>query len=80
MPIELPIETRPLPVPKVHGRGRKGGTGVNLDLLRKMKSGQSIWEVPKAKMESIRSTATIFEITIKVRRLPDSDNYVIFKA
>lgn len=73
------LETKSLPVPAIKGRGRKVGSGANIKLLERMAPGQSIWEVPKEKMESIRATAHNKGIEITVRRQPNSIYYAIWR-
>lgn len=73
-----------IPVPKIVGRGRPRGTGSNLRALAKMKPGDSLWDVPKAKKDSIRTSAFRNKIRLKIRRiaLPDgtlTNNYAIWK-
>jgi hypothetical protein len=64
------IIERDKPVGKVMGRGRKKGSGPNLQLLAKLKPGDSIWEVPEAKMHSLRASAFRAGIKVKVRLTP----------
>lgn len=56
--------------PKVEGRGCKAGIGVNINLLKRMEPGDSIWEVPVRKMRSIKDTATRYGIRLKIRKIP----------
>jgi len=64
---------RQTPVGKVVGRGRKKGSGDNMRLLAKLKKGDSMWDVPKDKMNSIRSSAIRNNIAIKIRWIPDTN-------
>lgn len=57
---------------------KRKGNGINLILLRKMEMGQSIWEIPRKKMLSLRHTAHQAKIKVRVRKLP-SGRYAIFK-
>ncbi len=67
--------------------GRPRGSGWNLRLLTKLAKGDSIWEVPHNKMESIRSSAQrankyrVEKFRLQIRRMPDSNPplYVIKK-
>jgi hypothetical protein len=68
-----------LPVSKIIGRGRKTGKGKNLDMLNKMKPGDAILEVPYNKCMSLRFSARLAKIKIKIRRLPNSNKYAIWR-
>lgn len=57
---------------------KRKGNGINLILLRKMEVGQSVWEIPRKKMLSLRHTAGQANIKLKVRKLP-SGRYAVFK-
>lgn len=79
-----PVKPHPGPVtsgvgiPPVLPHKRIKGNGINLILFRNMKSGESIWEVPRKKMESIRQSALKGGIKISVRKIP-SGRYAVFK-
>lgn len=61
-------------MPKVMGRGRKKGSGSNMRLLaRLVPGGNPVFEVPHDKMLSIRASANVMGIQIKVREMPDAD-------
>ncbi len=68
-----------MPIPKIQGRGRPKGHGPNLRMLARMKPGNCIVDVPWRKMESIRSSAYDGGYKIRVRRMPDSKRYFIWK-
>jgi hypothetical protein len=72
------VSGAPLPV-RPSRKGVKLGKGKNLDMFAKMKPGDSIWDVPRDKMNSMRYTAWREKIKIKIRRIPDSDKYAIFR-
>lgn len=74
--IALVIE-RGRELPPIRGRGRKKGYGRNLELLNRMDIGDSIWDVPLNKMESIKCTAHRFGLKVMVRRIPDTKLYAI---
>lgn len=69
-----------VPVIKVAGRGRKKGSGSNLKMLAKMKPGSCISMVPRDKMQSIRTSAYRSHQKLKIRRIPETNYYVIWKA
>lgn len=78
------IIERGLPVSKVVGRGRPRGSGTNLRTLARMRAGDSLWDVPKTKKDSFRTSAFRHGIKIKVRRIALADgtlttNYAIWK-
>lgn len=73
----LIVEHNPNPLPPIRGRGRKKGDGGNLRLLERMGVGGTIWEVPKAKMYSIRASAFKAKIKISYRRIDERELYVI---
>lgn len=63
------------PMPKVVGRGRKPRVGANFTLLNSLvPDGNPIFDVPKNKMKSIRTSAWRSGIKIKIRQLVDADN------
>lgn len=64
------------PVPQVEGRGRKPGKGKNVDMLKEMGIGGSIFEVPKLKMMSIKYSARYFGMKIVIRRLPNKTYFI----
>jgi len=65
-------------MPKIQGRGRKPGFGSNLNLLKRLKvGGDPVFDVPRNKMHSIRQSANLAGIPIKIRAIPDSDLYAI---
>lgn len=68
------------PLPKISGRGRPRGSGWNLRTLAKMGPGYTLWDIPLKKKNSIKTSAYRNGIKIKVRRMPDSENYVIEKV
>lgn len=77
------IIERGVPIPKVVRLGRPKGSGSNMRLLAKMKAGDSVWDVPKGKKDSIRTSAFRNGIRIKVRRIALADgtltnNYAIW--
>lgn len=65
-------------VPKVK-RGRPLGNGANLRLLNRMKPGECVWDVPKLKMWSIRSSAFRAKIKLTIRLVESTGLYTIFK-
>lgn len=66
-----------IPLPSVRGRGRKKGTGKNIRLLNAMEVGQSAWGIPANKLHSLRQTAHVAKIKIKIRQIPETETYVI---
>ena len=66
-------------MPPIKGRGRKLGDGENIRLLTDMAIGDSLWDISKGKMESLRSSASHIGIKILVRRIPGTDVYAIQK-
>lgn len=64
-------------LPPITGRGRKKGSGPNLQLLNRMTVGDSIWDVPPDKMNSIRTSAHYAGIKVMVRRIPHTKMYAI---
>ncbi len=69
-----------IPIPKVLGRGNKKGCGRNIILLRSMEIGQSLWNVPKKKCNSIRDSARRSGFCIKVRKNPDNHMFIIWRV
>jgi hypothetical protein len=66
-------------MPKVAGRGRPKGSGSNLKLLAKLKPGDSLFDVPRNKMNSIRTSAYRSGIAISIRLIPDTQLYSIWR-
>jgi len=67
---------------KILGRGRPVGTGPNQKLLGKIKPNEAhscIWGLSLKKMRSIKSTASLLGISIKIRRL-ENDKYAIWRT
>ncbi len=64
-------------LPPITGRGRKKGSGPNLQLLNRMNIGDSVWDVPRDKMHSIRTSAYYAGIRVVVRRIPHTKLYAI---
>lgn len=64
-------------MPNITGRGRPKGTGFNQKLLGNLGHGDSIWEVPRNKMNSIRVTAHRMGIKVQIRKQPNNNNYAI---
>ncbi len=62
-------------LPKLRTAGRPKGSGINLRLLKGLKDGQTVWEVPKKKMRSIIVSANYAGIRLMVRRMHDSTRY-----
>lgn len=62
-------------LPKIQGRGRPKGAGINLRLLRALRPGDTVWEVSKRKMHSIIQSANLAGIRLMVRRIPGSNKY-----
>ncbi len=78
------IIERDKPLLKVSGRGRPKGSGSNLRTLSRMKPGDSLWEMPLAKVNSFRTSAFRNGIKIKIRRIALADgtvtnNYAIWR-
>jgi hypothetical protein len=67
------------PIPKVAGRGRPKGSGCNLKTLAKLKPGDSLFDVPRNKMNSIRSSAYRAGVEISIRLIPDTQLYSIWR-
>lgn len=76
---ELIIESDRVMPRKVGGRGRKKGDGLNLRLLTKMNVNDTVWEIPKNRMQSIRASAHRGGFRIQIRRQPYNSYYVIKK-
>lgn len=58
-------------MPPIMGRGRKKGSGDNMQLLNRLEvGGNPVFGVPELKMFSIRSSAFAMGIRIKVRQMP----------
>ena len=68
---------RQKPVGKIHGRGRKKGNGDNMRLLARLVDGDSLWDVPRDKKDSIRTSARRAGIKVRVRAIPNTDLYAI---
>lgn len=68
-----------IPIPKVVGRGRRKGSGINMFLLRKMKVGSSIWNIPNKKCLSLQHSARKCGVKLRVRRLPNNGLYAIWR-
>lgn len=68
-----------MPIPKIQGGGRPKGSGPNMKMLARMKPGNCIVEVPFNKMQSIKSSAFDMGCRIRIRRMPDSSRYFIWK-
>lgn len=77
MPHEFLIIERQKEMPKIHGRGRKKGSGPNMKMLAGLAIGDSVWDVPKGKMLSICSSAKRSGVKIQVRKIPGTDLYAI---
>ncbi len=78
------IIERDKPLLKVSGRGRPMGSGSNLRTLAKMRPGDSLWEMPRSKVLSFKTSAYRHGIKIKIRRiaLPDgtvTDKYALWR-
>jgi hypothetical protein len=74
-----PIIVEGVPPTKKLGVGRPKGSGSNIRLLKKLKPGNSIWELTWKKANSIRVSAQNAGIKIKIRKQPDSDRYAIWR-
>ncbi len=68
-----------LALPKILGRGRPHGSGSNMIRLAQMKEGDSLVEVPKRRMHSIRTSAANAGIEVTCRKLP-SGKYLIMRT
>lgn len=68
------------PTPKIKGRGRGMGNGKNVILLKKMRPGNAIINVPRKKAMSFKDSAWRNGIKILIRQLPDSHLYLIKKV
>lgn len=67
--------------PKIIGRGRPKGFGPNQKLLSKIKPGADyscIWGLSLKKMRSIKSSASLLKMKIKIRHL-EKDKYAIWR-
>lgn len=74
------LSLHPIPIPRIKGRGRKKGSGSNLEILSGMRPKYPMMGIPLRKMESIRGSARRAGIPIMVRQDPtDSRKYLIFK-
>lgn len=71
------LEKDPIVLPKIAGRGRKKGGGDNQQLLAKLQPGYSLTGVDRDKKNSIRTTAYRLGIKLKIRRIPELDEYII---
>jgi hypothetical protein len=67
-------------VPRILGRGRPKGSGINMIALSNLKKGGCLWNVTKDKMFSFKFSASIMEprVRLKIRKLPNG-YYAIFK-
>lgn len=72
------VEERYEPMPKVLGRGRKKGRGINKDLIRRMKvGGPPLFGIPRKKAVSLYQSAYTMGARLKMRRIPDSTLYAL---
>jgi hypothetical protein len=62
-------------LPKKISPGRPPGKGVNLDLLKSLKDGDTVWDVSKKKMRSIIVSANLAGIRLTVRAIPNTKRY-----
>ena len=67
------------PLPRINGRGRRKGDGENIKLLSGMKPGDSLWDIPKAKIYSLRTTCQHHGFRIRVRAIPGTRLYALEK-
>ncbi len=57
------------------GRGRPKGKGKNIEFLKALRPGDTVWDVSRRKMWSFVSTARDLGIKLMVRRIPNSKKY-----
>ncbi len=66
-------------LPPVVRKGRPKGKGDNLRLLEMLKGNKSLWDVDYRKMLSIKQSAFAAGIKVTVRKIPDTDLYVVVR-
>lgn len=62
-------------LPRKRTRGRPKGSGVNLHLLRSLRPNQTVWDVRRKKMHSIKVSAQAAGIKLMIRRIPNTTLY-----
>lgn len=68
-----------LPAPKISGRGRPVGTGCNMRLIKRMKPGDSIWDIPFMKAESLRISARKLGIKVSIILVRETGLYTLIR-
>lgn len=78
---EFFIEQTDVPIPPIkRSPGRPKGSGCNMRLLKRMKPGNSIFDVPKLKMLAFCESARMCGVKVKVRKLPyGNELYAIWR-
>ncbi len=66
-------------MPKIQGRGRKPGSGCNMEFLSRMKKGDVAYPIPQKKVNSLRQSAHTLKIKIQLRQIPGLDAQYIIK-
>jgi len=62
-------------LPKKRCRGRPPGTGRNIDLLKSLKPGDTVWNIGTRRMNSIVASARAIGIKLVVRKIPGTRSY-----
>lgn len=62
-------------LPKKKVKGFKKGEGVNLNLLKALRPGETVWDVGRKKMRSLIVSAQNAGIRLMVRRIPGTNKY-----
>lgn len=66
-------------LPKISRTGRPKGAGCNMRLLNRMKVGQTVWDVPRHKMDAIRASAWRLGVRISTVFIPETGLFAIKK-
>lgn len=73
-----------LDIPKIRKSGRPKGTGPNVELIAKLRPGQSIWNLKPNEMRNLRMAAYRVGAKVKIRRQPEKVGgrwvYTLFKV
>lgn len=71
-------------IPKIRKSGRPKGTGPNVELIAKLRPGQSIWNLKPNEMRNLRMAAYRVGAKVKIRRQPEKVGgrwvYTLFKV
>lgn len=73
-----------VPELKIRRPGRPPGTGPNVELIAKLKPGQSIWNLKPNEMKNLRMAAYRVGVKVKIRRQPEKVSnrwvYALFRV